>query len=62
MKIRIMEGLIKIFVNMDEEKNREKQGKTKGRGREKKKREREREKSTNIGSVYGSHRQLKNIK
>ena len=29
MKIRIMVGLIKICVNMDEEKSREKQGKTK---------------------------------
>ena len=38
MKIRIMVGLIKICVNMDEEKSREKQGKTKGRGRGGKKR------------------------
>ena len=66
MKIRIMVGLIKICVNMDEKKSKEKQGKTKrktkGRGRGKiKKKKKEREKSTNIGSVGGSHKQLKNI-
>ena len=62
-----MVGLIKICVNMDKEKSKEKQGKmkrkqrkTKGRGREKKKK-REREKSTDIGSVCGPHKQLKNI-
>ena len=32
-----MVGLIKICVNMDEEKNREKQGNTKGRGKGKEK-------------------------
>ena len=53
MKIRIMVGLIKKCVNMDEEKSREKQGKMKGRGRGKKK---QREKSTDIGSVCGSHK------
>ena len=64
MKIRIMVGLIKICVNMDEEKSREKQGKTKGRGRgkrRKKKRKKKREKLTDIGLVGGSHKQLKNI-
>ena len=53
----IMVGLIKICVNMDEEK---KQRKTKGRDNQKE-REREREKSTDIGLVCGSHKQLKNI-
>ena len=53
MKIGIMVGMIKICVNMDEEKSREKQGKMKGRGRGKKK---QREKSTDIGSVCGSHK------
>ena len=52
-----MVGLIKICVNMDEEK---KQRKTKGRDNQKE-REREREKSTDIGLVCGSHKQLKNI-
>ena len=61
--MRILVGLIKKCVNMDEEKSRKKQGKTKGRGREKekkKKTKRER-KSTDIGSVSGSPKQLKNI-
>ena len=61
-----MVGLIKICVNMDEEKSREKQGKTKRRGRgkrrkKKKKRKKKREKLTDIGLVGGSHKQLKNI-
>ena len=58
MKIRIMVGLIKICVNMDEEKNREKRRGVVG---EKEKKKKEREKSTDIGSVGGSHKQLKNI-
>ena len=40
-----MVGLIKICVNMDEEKSREKQGKTKGRGKGKKGEKKRREKS-----------------
>ena len=58
-----MVGLIKICVNMDEEKSREKQGKTKrrGRGKRRKKRKKKREKLTDIGLVGGSHKQLKNI-
>ena len=56
-----MVGLIKICVNMDEEKSREKQGKMKGRGRGKRKKKWKREMSTDIGSVGGSHKQLKNI-
>ena len=58
-------GLIKICVNMDEEKNRGKR-REKRRGeageREEEKKKREREKSTDIRSVNGSHKQLKNIK
>ena len=47
--MRIMVGLIKIGVNMDEEKNRRKQReKRRGEAGEKKK---EREKSTDIGWV-----------
>ena len=43
-------------------KLREKQRKTKGIGKgKKKKKKKEREKSTDIGSVGGSHKQLKNI-
>ena len=63
-----MVGLIKICVNMDEEKSREKQGKTKRKAEKneekrqgKKKKKNEREKSTDIGLVCGSHKQLKNI-
>ena len=44
MKMRIMVGLIKICVNMDEEKSREKQGKTKGRGRGNKKKKKQKKK------------------
>ena len=58
MKIRIMVGLIKICVNMDEEKSRKKTGENEGERQGKKK---EREKSTNIGLMCGSHKQLKNI-
>ena len=53
-----MVGLIKICVNMDEEKSREKR---RGEVWEKEKKKKEREKSTDIGSVCGSHKQLKNI-
>ena len=62
MKIRIMVGLIKICVNMDEEKSREKQRGEAGEKEKEKKKKKETEKSTNIGSVCGSHKQLKNIK
>ena len=53
-----MVGLIKICVNMDEEKSRKKTGENEGERQGKKK---EREKSTNIGLMCGSHKQLKNI-
>ena len=62
-----MVALIKICVNMDEEKNkgkcREKWGGEAGEKEKKKEREREREKkkSTDIGSVCESHKQLNNI-
>ena len=54
MKMRIMVGLIKICVNMDEEKNR-------GKRREKRRGEvggkkKEREKSIDIGSMGESHK------
>ena len=49
---------MKRKIGENEEKNEgERQGKKK-----KKKKKREREKSTDIGSVDGSHKQLKNIK
>ena len=50
MKIRIMVGLIKICVNMDEEKNRGKR-REKRRGKAGEKKKKEREKSTDIGWV-----------
>ena len=60
MKIRIMVGLIKICVNMDEEKSREKQGKTKrkaekneGERQGKKKKGREKSQLT-LGQCVGS--------
>ena len=57
MKMRIMVGLIKICVNMDEEKNRGKRReKRRGKAGGKKKR---REK--NQLTLGGSHKQLKNI-
>ena len=59
MKIRIMVGLIKICVNMDEEKSREKRRGERGRGKRKKKKERKM--SIDIGLVCGSYKQLKNI-
>ena len=65
MKIRIMVGLIKIFVNMDEKKSREKPGKMKGRGKgkrkKKKKRERERESQLTLGQCVGPTNSVKNI-
>ena len=57
MKIRIMVGLIKICVNMDEEKSREKR---RGEAGEKEKKK-ERKMSIDIGLVCGSYKQLKNI-
>ena len=57
MKMRIMVGLIKICVNMNEEKNRGKRReKRRGKAGGKKKR---REK--NQLTLGGSHKQLKNI-
>ena len=58
MKIRIMVGLIKICVNMDEEKSREKRRREAG---EKEKKKKERKMSIDIGLVCGSYKQLKNI-
>ena len=48
-----MVGLIKICVNMDEEKSREKR---RGEAGEKEKKKKEREKSIYIGSMCGSHK------
>ena len=45
MKIRIMVGLIKICVNMDEEKSRGNEEKNEGERQEKKEKKNEREKS-----------------
>ena len=52
-----MVGLIKICVNMDEEKSREKR---RGEAGEKEKKK-ERKMSIDIGLVCGSYKQLKNI-
>ena len=56
-----MVGLSKICVNMDEEKAEKNRGKRRGEVGKKREREREKKKSTDIGSVGGSHKQLKNI-
>ena len=53
MKIRIMVGLIKICVNMDEEKSREKR---RGEAGEKEKKKKERKMSIDIGLVCGSYK------
>ena len=59
MKIRIMVGLIKICVNMDEEKQRkigENEEKNEGERQGKKKKKKRKRKSTDIGSVCGAHK------